>query len=133
VTLGARDYRAGALDRLRESQILLRAGGFGGSVYLAGRAVEGMLRAVIWHSDPTIRRGMHSLDTGHDLRLLLAKVRDLGLLRVGPATARFEPRVQRIARLWMNDMRFGSMRWIEGRWRRWGEVTRRYTMKQAAA
>jgi HEPN domain-containing protein len=63
---GGFDYRNGALDRLEEASILLRNGRFEGSVYLAGRAVEGMLRAVIWEHDREYALGKKTLDTGHD-------------------------------------------------------------------
>ena len=56
-TVGDIDYRNGSKERLSESFILLRKGLFAGSVYLAGRAVEGMLRAVVWKSDPEYSHG----------------------------------------------------------------------------
>src|SRR5947207_2332465 len=80
-TFGEIQYRQSALERLLEAETLSRNGHFGGSVYLAGRGVEGMLRAVIWKRDLPIRLGLKSLETGHDVRELLAMVRDLGLLR----------------------------------------------------
>lgn len=52
--VGGADYRGGALNRLEEAGVLLRQDLFGGSIYLAGRAVEGMLRAIIWFSDPNM-------------------------------------------------------------------------------
>ena len=64
--MGEADYRKGALDRLGEAYVLLRAEWFGGSVYLAGRGAEGALRAVLWKADPEIQQGRKSLDTGHD-------------------------------------------------------------------
>lgn len=63
--LGEADYRSGALERLEEAFLLLRRERFGGAIYLAGRAVEGMLRAVIWKSDPDYAAGRKSLETGH--------------------------------------------------------------------
>lgn len=65
------DYRAGALERLDDAFVLLRAGQFSGSASDAGRAVEGMLRAVIWKRDADVRAGKKSLDTGHDPTKLL--------------------------------------------------------------
>jgi hypothetical protein len=44
---GQKHYREGALERLDEASLLLRAQQFAGAIYLAGRAVEGMLRALI--------------------------------------------------------------------------------------
>src|SRR5687767_14730215 len=80
-TIGDDDYRDGARERLDEAFLLLRQDRFGGSIYLAGRAVEGMLRAVIWKSDPDYAAGKKSLETGHDLREMLRLVRNLGVLR----------------------------------------------------
>ncbi len=71
VRIGEADYRAGARERLEEAYILLINEKFGGCVYLAGRAVEGILRGVIWKSDPDYATGRKSLETGHDLRELL--------------------------------------------------------------
>ena len=67
-----------------------------------------MLRAVIWDRDAAVRRGARSLDTGHDLRELLAHVRDLGLLDADRRDERFAAAVQRVGRLWFNNMRFAS-------------------------
>jgi len=72
--------RAGALERLTESRYLLAGEYYSGPVYLAGRAVEGMLRALIWRHDSEVRRGDKSLETGHDLRHLLGEVQGLGLV-----------------------------------------------------
>jgi hypothetical protein len=46
--IGESEYRAGARERLEEAYILLRQERLSGSIYLAGRAVECILRAVIW-------------------------------------------------------------------------------------
>jgi hypothetical protein len=40
--------------------------------------------------------------------------------------------VQHVARLWYNNMRFASARAIETRWYDLGEVTGRWTFKQAS-
>ena len=132
-TMGEADYRKGAIDRIGESYILLRAEAFGGSVYLAGRGAEGALRAVLWKVDLEIQQGKKSLDTGHDLRGLLTNVRNLGLLRTGGPDDPLIAAVQRVARLWYNNMRFASSRAIETRWYQLGEVTGKRTIKQAAA
>ena len=79
--IGEADYRNGAHERLEEAFALLRQQRFGGSIYLAGRAVEAMLRAVIWKNDPGYATGRKALETGHDLRDLLKLVRNLGVLR----------------------------------------------------
>src|SRR5688572_4349187 len=104
-TLGGSDYRRGALERLQDAQTLLFQDRFGGTIYLAGRAVEGMLRAVIWYSDVEIQQGKKSLETGHDLRDLLMLIRRLGLLRTDGGDDEFEARVQRVGRMWFNNMR----------------------------
>ena len=63
-TMGAKDYLNGANERLMEAFVLLRREHFAGSIYLAGRAVEGMLRALIWTGDREIATGKKSLETG---------------------------------------------------------------------
>ena len=62
--LDGEDYRKGALERLNDAWTLYRAGQFAGAVSDAGRAVEGMLRAVIWKRDADVATGKKSLDTG---------------------------------------------------------------------
>ncbi|HUO08645.1 MAG TPA: hypothetical protein VM008_10125 [Phycisphaerae bacterium] len=131
--MGEADYRKGALDRIGESFILLRNEAFGGSAYLAGRGAEGALRAVLWKADPEIQQGKKSLDTGHDLRKLLTNVRNLGLLHAGGPDDPLITAVQRVARLWYNNMRFESSRAVETRWYQLGEVTGKRTIKQAAS
>jgi hypothetical protein len=116
-TLGAGEYREGARERLAESLTLLNSEQLAGGVYLAGRAVEGMLRAVVWISDPEIKQGRKSLDTGHDLSRLLTLVSSLGLLRADRRDDEFHANVQRVGRLWLNNMRFASTRHVETRWR----------------
>jgi hypothetical protein len=51
MSLSGDDYRRGALERLDDAHVLLRSELFAGSVSSAGRAVEGMLRAVVWKKD----------------------------------------------------------------------------------
>ena len=63
-TLGDIEYRLGARQRLDEAVTLLRDGQFAGSIYLAGRSVEGMLRAMIWKTDPEYRIDLRSDDPG---------------------------------------------------------------------
>lgn len=131
--MGEADYRKGALDRIGDAYILLRAEAFGGSAYLAGRGAEGALRAVLWKADPEIQQGKKSLDTGHDLRRLLTNVRNLGLLRAGGPDDPLVAAVQRVARLWYNNMRFASSRAVETKWHELGEVTGKRTLKLAAS
>ncbi len=102
--IGENDYRLGGRERLQESRLLLERELFAGAVYLAGRAVESVLRAVIWRHDADIKAGSKSLETGHDLRELLREIVDLGALRnVDDRDELFE-NVQYVARLWFNNM-----------------------------
>jgi hypothetical protein len=92
-----------------------------------------MLRAVIWKRDDDVLKGKKSLDTGHDLRKLLTHVRNLGLLPISaPRDEEFYSNVQQIGRLWFNNMRFVSSKFIETRWYNIGEVRRGRSLKQAA-
>ena len=126
------DYRKGALERLDDAFILLRAGQFAGCISDSGRAVEGMLRAVIWKRDHDVQAGRKSLGTGHNLRDLLTHVRGLGLLSsLDPGKDDLLEKVQRIAQLWFNNMRFASSKFVEARWSRIREVRKGRTMKQA--
>lgn len=130
---GGDDYRRGAFDRLNEAFVLLGRERFGGSIYLAGRAVEGMLRAVIWVSDYEYAVGKKSLDTGHDMRHVLKLVRNLGVLRDHEVRDSMAANVQKIARLWWNNMRFLPGTKIEDIWYNLGEIDKgRRTMKLAA-
>jgi HEPN domain-containing protein len=111
--IGDNDYRSGALDRLEDASHLLREERFAGSVYLAGRAVEGMLRAIIWRSDHEYATGKKSLETGHNLRDILKLTRRLGILQDEKIHDEIANSIQTIARLWWNNMRFLSSRKIE--------------------
>jgi hypothetical protein len=132
VSIGEVDYRDGAKERLRESFALLRCEHFAGSIYLAGRAVEGMLRAIIWKSDSEYAAGKKSLETGHNLRDMLRLVRNLGVLRDHALRDSLTPDVQKVARLWWNNMRFLSTAKVNRLWYDLGEIGGRRTMKQAA-
>jgi len=130
--LSGDDYRKGALERLDDAFILLRAGQFSGSVSDAGRAVEGMLRAAIWKRDADVRAGKKSLETGHNLRMLLTHVHNLGLLSsTEPRDDGLDEQVQRIAQLWFNNMRFASSKFVETHWFRLGAVGNGRSLKQA--
>ena len=95
---GAEEYRRGALARLQEALVLIDKQHYAGSVYLGGRGVEAMLRAIIWKRDPEIQQGRKTLETGHDLREILTYVRNLGLLSRHEGTTAFESQIQRIGR-----------------------------------
>jgi hypothetical protein len=127
------DYRKGALERLDNAWHLLDRERFGDAIYLAGRAVEGMLRAVIWRRDRGVREGRKSLETGHQLPDLLQSVADLGLLRAdGDRDQLLRDSVQLIGRRWFNNMRFASSRFVHTLWWAQGIVTDRWTFKQSA-
>jgi len=132
-TLDGEDYRKGALERLDNAGHLLRQERLGDAIYLAGRAVEGMLRAVVWLNDVDVREGRKSLETGHQLPELLLSVADLGLLRAdGDRDKELRDGVQVIARRWFNNMRFASSRLVHTLWWSRGIVTDKWTFKQAA-
>src|SRR3954466_1571185 len=131
-SFGGADYRKGALERLRESQLLLSNEQFAGSIYLAGRGVEGMLRAVIWLSDVQIQQGKKALETGHDLRRLLTLIRETGLLGPEDRNDELGAALQKVARLWKNELRFSSGRFIETWWWSLAEVNKRRSFKQAS-
>ena len=132
-TLDGADYRKGALERLDNAGRLLRQERLGDAIYLAGRAVEGMLRAVVWRYDKDVREGHKSLDTGHQLPELLQSVADLGLLRAdGDRDQVLRDSVQVIARQWFNNLRFASTRFVHTLWWARGIVTDQWTLKQAA-
>jgi hypothetical protein len=81
-----------------------------------------------------VRGGRKTLDTGHNLRELLTRVRDLGLLSsVDPRKDELSEKVQRIAQLWFNNMRFASSKFVETRWFKLREVRKGQTMKQATS
>jgi hypothetical protein len=131
--LNGGDYRNGALERFDNAGHLLRAERFGDAIYLAGRAVEGMLRAVAWLNDRDVREGRKSLETGHQLPELLTSVADLGLLRSdGDRDQALRDSVQTIARRWFNNMRFASTRFVHTLWWAQRVVTNDWTLKQAA-
>lgn len=106
---GTDTYRAGALERLQEAELLMRTEQFVGSVYLGGLAVEGMLRSLLWQRD-------RSFDERHDLRRLASKVSDLGLLRRDTRDDEFIGTVSAIAAWWRNELRFAgreqALRWF---------------------
>ncbi len=129
---GEAAYRQGAIERLLESFDLLRARRFAGSIYLAGRAVEAILRAAAWKADAEFGQRKKTLETGHDLRELLGLVRSLGVLRATGIQDTLGANVQHVARLWFNNMRFASTRLIDARWRKQGEVHKQRTFKHAS-
>jgi hypothetical protein len=91
-----------------------------------------MLRAVIWKSDPEYATGKKTLDVGHNLRDMLKLVRSLRVLRDGEMRDAIAGDVQKIARLWWNNMRFLSTMKIRTAWYELGEIGGKRTMKRAA-
>ncbi|HSI36303.1 MAG: hypothetical protein ACAI43_08705 [Phycisphaerae bacterium] len=130
--LGEKDYRLAGLARLRESGLALDSDMFAGSVYLAGRAVESMLRALIWRNDSEVRTGRKSLDTGHDLRELLQRVSNLGVLADDEHREALAEAVQRLGRLWHNNMRFFHDDKLRSYWWQIKAIRGKRTLKQAA-
>ena len=107
---GSETYRRGALERIREAEVLFRAGQFVGSMYLAGLAVEAYLRSLVWLRD---RR----FDERHVLRRIAVRVEDLGLLRPDRRDHDFVATVGNVARRWHNNLRFAGesqvIRWYQ--------------------
>lgn len=129
--IGEQDYRLAAQERLREAKLVYDRESFAGTVYLAGRAVESILRGVIWRFDPQVRTGNKTLDTGHDLRELLREIIDLGVVPIEEERDELLDIVQYVARLWFNNMRFVPTRKLKAMWWRKGEVHRRRDLKRA--
>jgi len=128
--IGENDYRDGAKERIAGAEMLLQGGQLAEAVYLAGRAVEGMLRALIWKADPDYRLGRKPLEAGHNPRELLAMVGELGLLSWRDDVMWY--RIVSVSARWANNMRYVPRRWIESYWRSIGVVTNTCTMKRAA-
>lgn len=95
-----RDYRDGARLRLHEAQRLYDSRHWGGATYLGGRAVEGMLRSLLWLRS-------RQQEVGHDLRQLLRRAESLGLLEAADR-ARIADQVNELAIVWHNSLRFAS-------------------------
>jgi hypothetical protein len=131
-SFGESDYRRGGLERLGDALDLLQQNRLAASAYLGGRAVESMLRAVVWKFDHDVRTGKKSLATGHDLRELLPSVRKLGVLREEERANDFAATVERVGRLWFNNMRFADSRFVEIRLLTFGAVGKRVTFRRAA-
>src|SRR6185437_4654877 len=131
--LGETDYRRAGLERLAEADILYKREMFAGCVYLAGRAVESMLRALIWKFDAEVRTGKKSLETGHDLRRLLMLVNELGIVTDQEHRDELAKNVQRIGRLWFNNMRFFPTARMKTIWWKIRETGKRRSLKQAVA
>jgi hypothetical protein len=132
-SIGQKDYRDSGHERLREAGILLNRELYAGAVYLGGRAVESMLRALAWKGDADLRAGKKSLETGHDLLELLWLVRNLGLLSDRDPDVVLAAGVQIVGRLWFNNMRFASTAKLKSVWWERGEIGRKRVLKTAVA
>lgn len=115
---GTDTYRLGARQRMDDATKLLERDGLSGAVYLSGLAVEGMLRSLIWLRDK-------KLDERHKLREMAVRVEVLGLLRRGERDHDFVGNVQRVARSWVNELRFAGDGRTEEWFRRIGIVRKR--------
>jgi HEPN domain-containing protein len=132
MAIGGADYRDGANERLAEAGILLRQGHFSGSVYLAGRAVEGMLRALVWKADSEFATGKKPLNTGHDLRELLTLASNIGNLSNDPDYISMKTDIQKVARLWHNNMRYLPDRKLRDQCVKIGLIHKRQTLKKVS-
>lgn len=95
--LGSDDYREGALARLEDARRLRDQERWVGAIYMAGRAVETLLRSLLWLN----RREQ---EVSHDLRRLLRRAQSLGLL--GEDETRLRVHINEVAILWQNNLRF---------------------------
>ena len=86
------------MTRLKDAQELYDRQRWVGATYLAGRAVEAMLRALLW-------RAQRQQEVGHGLPLLLSKIGSLGLLK-GREDDVLTGKVNEVAVVWNNDLRF---------------------------
>ena len=117
----ANDYYRAALERMRQARLLYQSGdSFAMAMYVAGLAVECILRAFRWRKDATF-------DGRHDLLRLF---KESGILRldeelleskgVDPIQLRttvvaFRAAMNTVVLLWANDYRFASERQLRGR------------------
>ena len=100
--LGSDDYREGALARLEDARRLKDKERWVAAIYLAGRAVEAILRSLLW-----LRSKEQGV--GHDLRDCLKRARSLGLLRKDET--QLQDHINDVAVIWHNNLRFvGSNR-----------------------
>jgi len=95
--MGAADYRDAARHRIEDARRLRETERWVGAIYLAGRAVESMLRCLIWLKT-------RASTEGHDLRLLLKRGRELNVIAVHDDS--ILDGINEIAVLWHNNLRF---------------------------
>lgn len=103
MSLSAADYLEGALLRREEAWALYERNQWVGAIYIAGRAVECLLRCMI-----TMRNV--ELEVGHDLRKQFAHVRHVFQVAESESLA-LEKSVNELSIVWRNDLRYsGSTR-----------------------
>lgn len=102
MSIGADDYREASLIRLNEAILLYEREQWVGCVYLAGRAVQCVLRSMLWSPSGD----MH---TGHNLPQTLDAIRRTGLIRAKELD-RFVDEVADLSIVWRNDLRFTGPR-----------------------
>lgn len=125
------NYVSAGLERLAEARILIAAQYFAGGAYLAGRAVECLLRSLIYKHDAEIRIGRKPLETGHNLTELLRAAARAGALNALQNRRELTAAVQFVNSLWLNNMRFESNGELAARWRRLGATGRKRSIKWA--
>ena len=101
MNFGKDSYKSGALERLRDAQVLKESKRFCATVYIAGRAVEAMFRAYYWKTKSNL------LNTGHSIKDL---AKECGIYDyVGKkGQQKMAASIQTLIRLWENDLRYAS-------------------------
>lgn len=116
MALTTEDYREGALARLEDARSLCAQKRWTGAIYLAGRAVEGLLRSLLWSRT-------REQEIGHDLRQLVTKARSLSVVNAQDET-RILDSLNEIAVIWHNDLRFVGDDWLLRRLKPLGRLSR---------
>lgn len=93
----ASDYYAGALRSLEDARTLYDHNRWVGCVYLAGRSVQALFRALL-------RLKSRHLVAGHDLRELHKQLQIGGVFM--PAEESLEHRLNEVVVVWHNNLRF---------------------------
>lgn len=103
MAIRSNDYRRAALARLSDARCLYQGDHWSGAVYLAGRAVEAILRALILKKSDRI-------DSGHDLKHHLKSARRLGMLTDDEARGggRINDHMNELAIIWQNNRRYAD-------------------------
>lgn len=101
MAIGPEDYRRAAIARLGDARCRNDAGQWSGAVYMAGRAVEAILRALI------LKRS-DRLESGHDLKHHLKSARRLGMMTDEEARegTGINDHLNELASVWHNDRRY---------------------------